>query len=151
MTVSSHSNQTKPNTPYNKLRTIPANQQSPTRILTNITPHSLTSFVGADCLCSYYYDISRCLYGITTIGLYGGDTTPSSTMPRFPGLSSAKLMFRNVGLSFWGGVHYHTGKIIDHHDPLCGTSLEEYARDASHKKRIPQHRRHSLLKASMTN
>ncbi|KAF7588379.1 hypothetical protein BBP40_005772 [Aspergillus hancockii] len=39
------------------------------------------------------------------------------------GTASAELQCCPVGLSFWGGVDPETGKVLDHHHPLCGQSI----------------------------
>ena len=39
------------------------------------------------------------------------------------GEASGKLLWADVGLSFWGGVDPLTGTIVDHHHPLMGESM----------------------------
>jgi len=40
-----------------------------------------------------------------------------------PGSASGELLFSDLELSFWGGVDLSTGRVVDHHHPLCGTAL----------------------------
>eukprot|EP00928_Gymnodinium_smaydae_P052880 TRINITY_DN37011_c0_g1_i1.p1 TRINITY_DN37011_c0_g1~~TRINITY_DN37011_c0_g1_i1.p1 ORF type:complete len:618 (-),score=50.67 TRINITY_DN37011_c0_g1_i1:3-1856(-) len=40
------------------------------------------------------------------------------------GNAEGKLLYADVGLSFWGGVDPSSGRVIDHHHPLSGASLE---------------------------
>lgn len=40
-----------------------------------------------------------------------------------PGFASGELLFSNLELSFWGGVDLRTGRVVDHHHPLCGNAL----------------------------
>ncbi|KQW30956.1 hypothetical protein ASE36_01275 [Rhizobium sp. Root274] len=40
-----------------------------------------------------------------------------------PGVAEGRILFSDVGLSFWGGVDAVTGEVIDRHHPLSGQSL----------------------------
>jgi predicted aconitase/predicted aconitase with swiveling domain len=39
------------------------------------------------------------------------------------GLGRGKVLFADVGLSFWGGVNSQTGEVIDRSHPLCGQNI----------------------------
>ena len=62
---------------------------------------------------------AACCFG----GIHSRAASTLAGVPLVSGVASGRLLYADVGLSFWGGVCADSGNVIDTHHPLCGEAV----------------------------